>query len=67
MTLAPMRRFSFAGEQQDSDTAMRIVRRLLSVFPTNPESGSGLLSETIQNAAMLDDGECPEAIVFQLK
>jgi len=46
---------------------LEIVRRLLSVFPTNPESGSGLLSETIQNAAMLDDGECPEAIVFQLK
>ncbi len=30
MTLAPMRRFSFAGEQRDSDTAMRIVRRLLT-------------------------------------
>ncbi len=28
--LAPVRRFSFAGEQQDSDTTIRIVRRLLT-------------------------------------
>src|SRR6266550_2563064 len=28
MTLAPVRRFPFAGEQQDSDTATRSVRRV---------------------------------------
>ena len=32
MTLAPVRRFSFAGEQQDSDTATEIVRRLIIRF-----------------------------------
>src|SRR6266566_9886273 len=33
MTLVPVRRFSFAGEQQDSDTATKIVRRLIIRFP----------------------------------
>src|SRR5439155_13671904 len=35
---APVRRFSFAGEQQDSDTTIRIVRRLLTGkdFPKLP-------------------------------
>src|SRR5437773_5732184 len=36
--LAPIRRFSFAGEQRDSDTTIRIVRRLLTGkdFPKLP-------------------------------
>ena len=36
---APVRRFSFAGEQQDSDTAIRIVRPIF--IETEMPQGSG--------------------------
>jgi len=42
-----VRRFSFAGEQQDSDTApLKLVRRLLSAFRTNPRPDEQLDDRT---------------------